>query len=258
MDLDDAIGRIEGCNSIDELKATLQSISGDYGFESFNFVDTGAPHLDAPFFIGTLKDDFLRGYIDNKLIHVDPCILRARRTNTAFSWGEVAVPQYHGVRKSGAQKTMAFALDFGFKEGFIVPFHFSDAIGRVNSSLIVFFWSDPSQKFRFLISRKKYEMHLIMIYWAQRAVDLVAETYRDGPRFAAKEAVPQQGQMLTDRERDVLAWAARGKSALDTADILHLSEDTVKTHIRNALNKLGANNKTHGVTKAIYLGLINV
>ena len=62
---------------------------------------------------------------------------------------------------------------------------------------------------------------------------------------------------MTDRERDVLSWAARGKSVLDTADILILSEDTVKTHIRNALTKLGANNKTHGVTKAIYLGLIS-
>jgi LuxR family quorum sensing-dependent transcriptional regulator len=45
---------------------------------------------------------------------------------------------------------------------------------------------------------------------------------------------------------------------MDTADILTLSEETVKTHIRNALTKLGANNKTHGVAKAIYLGLIDV
>ena len=80
----------------------------------------------------------------------------------------VQVPHYKGVRKSGAQKTMEFAYDHGLYEGFIVPFHFSDSLGRVNSSLIVFFWSDPAQKFNFLVSRKKYEMHIIMIYWAQR------------------------------------------------------------------------------------------
>jgi DNA-binding CsgD family transcriptional regulator len=61
---------------------------------------------------------------------------------------------------------------------------------------------------------------------------------------------------LTDRERDVLSWAGRGKSVLDTAEILKLSEDTVKSHIRNALKKLDATNKTHAVTKAIYLNLI--
>ena len=151
---------------------------------------------------------------------------------------------------------MEFAHDFGFQEGFIVPFHFSDSIGRVNSSLIVFFWSDAASKFAFLISRKKYEMHIIMIYWAQRAVDIVGEQIRDGARFAPKNPNNIVERDLTDRERDVLAWAGRGKSVSDTADILVLSEDTVKSHIRNAMNKLDANNKTHAVTKAIYLGLI--
>jgi LuxR family transcriptional regulator, quorum-sensing system regulator BjaR1 len=257
MDLEAAISGIEACQTIDELKQMLQRISQDYGFASFNFLDTGATHLDAPFFIGTLKPDFLQGYIESKLIHVDPCVSRARRTNTPFSWGDVLVPHYKGVRKSGAQKTMEFAYDFGFQEGFIVPFHFSDLIGRINSSLVVFFWSDLASRFRFLVSRKKHEMHIIMIYWAQRAVDLIGEQFRDGARFAARDRVFAADYDLTDRERDVLAWAGRGKSVLDTAEILSLSEDTVKTHIRNALKKLGANNKTHGVTKAIYLGLIN-
>jgi LuxR family transcriptional regulator, quorum-sensing system regulator BjaR1 len=151
---------------------------------------------------------------------------------------------------------MEYALDFGFHDGFIVPFHFSDSLGRVNSSLVVFFWSDTANKFRFLISRKKYEMHIIMICWAQRAVDIIAEQMREGVRFAPKNIGDLIGEELTDRERDVLSWAGRGKSVLDTADILELSEDTVKTHIRNALKKLNANNKTHAVTKAIYLGLI--
>jgi DNA-binding CsgD family transcriptional regulator len=257
MDLETAISGIEGCRTVDELKQMLQRISEDYGFTSFNFLDTGATHLDAPFFIGTLKPDFLQGYIDNRLVHVDPCVSRARRTNTPFSWGDVLVPHYKGVRKSGAQKTMEFAHDFGFREGFIVPFHFSDMIGRVNSSLVVFFWSDLVSKFRFLMSSKKHEMHIIMIYWAQRAVDIIGEHFRDGARFAAKDGAHAGDFDLTDRERDVLAWAGRGKSVLDTAEILGLSEDTVKTHIRNALKKLDANNKTHGVTKAIYLGLIN-
>ena len=79
---------------------------------------------------------------------------------------------------------------------------------------------------------------------------------REGARFAPKNIGDLMGEELTDRERDVLSWAGRGKSVLDTADILELSEDTVKTHVRNALKKLNANNKTHAVTKAIYLGLI--
>lgn len=257
MALEEVISGIEGCKTIDALKAELQHICEDFGFAAFNFLDTGATHLDAPFFMGTLNEKFLQGYIDNKLIHVDPCILRARRTNTPFAWSDILYPQNNGPRKTGASKTMEFAYDFGFHEGFIVPFHFSDSIGRINSSLIVFFWSDAASKFRFLISSKKYEMHIIMIYWAQRAVDIVGDELRDGARFAPKISSRFIERELTDRERDVLAWAGRGKSVLDTAEILNLSEDTVKTHIRHALHKLDANNKTHAVTKAIYLGLIN-
>jgi DNA-binding CsgD family transcriptional regulator len=137
-----------------------------------------------------------------------------------------------------------------------VPFHFSDSLGRVNSSLVVFFWSDAKKKLNFLISRKKYEMHIVMIYWAQRAVDIIGEQTRDGPRFTPKNLTYSSERELTDRERDVLSWAGRGKSVLDTAEILKLSEDTVKSHIRNALKKLDATNKTHAVTKAIYLNLI--
>jgi len=257
MGLEETIATVESCATIDDLLRTLTHVSENYGFASFNFLDTGTPHLDEPFYIGTLRDEFLNGYVDEKLVHVDPCVSAARRTNTPFTWGTVPVPQYRGVRKSGAQKTMEFAYDHGYTEGLIVPFHYCDTIGRLNSALIVFFWSDKAQKFRFIVSRKKHEMHLIMVYWAQRAVDIIGEQYRDGARFARVDAQTKDKHNLTDRERDVLAWAARGKTAQDTADILTLSEDTVHTHVRNALRKLNANNKTHGVAKAIYLGLID-
>jgi len=106
------------------------------------------------------------------------------------------------------------------------------------------------------LSRKKHEISIVMIYWAQRAADLVGESFRGGARFAPVDLAPE-AQTLTDRERDVLSWAARGKTAKDTADLMHVSEMTVNTHIRNAIGKLGANSKTHAATKAIYLGLIN-
>jgi LuxR family transcriptional regulator len=61
---------------------------------------------------------------------------------------------------------------------------------------------------------------------------------------------------LTDREVEVLRWAADGKTAADSAAILAISERTVIFHIDNALRKLGAANKTAGVLKAAMLRLI--
>jgi len=61
---------------------------------------------------------------------------------------------------------------------------------------------------------------------------------------------------LTEREVEVLRWAADGKTASESAEILAISERTVIFHIDNALRKLGAANKTAGVLKAAMLRLI--
>ena len=48
---------------------------------------------------------------------------------------------------------------------------------------------------------------------------------------------------LTDRERQVLRLAADGQSGADIADVLHLSEGTVRNYLSEAVGKLGGRNK---------------
>ncbi len=62
---------------------------------------------------------------------------------------------------------------------------------------------------------------------------------------------------LSKRQREVLQWAARGKTDWEIATILCLSERSVKFHLESARNKLNATNRTHAVAKALLLGLIN-
>ena len=65
-------------------------------------------------------------------------------------------------------------------------------------------------------------------------------------------------QVLTPREREVLAWSAEGKSAAEIAEILGIGKRTVDGHADNAIRKLGASNRTHAVALAIRLGLVEV
>jgi DNA-binding CsgD family transcriptional regulator len=61
---------------------------------------------------------------------------------------------------------------------------------------------------------------------------------------------------LTGREKEILLWAASGKTAFQTADLLCISTDTVNFHMKNCLRKLGVANKTAAAAKAMSLGLL--
>lgn len=63
---------------------------------------------------------------------------------------------------------------------------------------------------------------------------------------------------LTPREIDVLNLVARGNSNKETAAQLSLTEETVKSHIRNILSKLGANDRTHAVAIGVKRGIIDL
>lgn len=52
---------------------------------------------------------------------------------------------------------------------------------------------------------------------------------------------------LTQRQRQILQLLADGESTTFAARSLGLSEETVKTHTKNALARLGARNRTHAV-----------
>ena len=59
---------------------------------------------------------------------------------------------------------------------------------------------------------------------------------------------------VTTREREVLTWAAAGKSAWETSAILCISEATVITHLDNIRRKLNASNTTQAVVTALRFG----
>lgn len=68
--------------------------------------------------------------------------------------------------------------------------------------------------------------------------------------------IPEQPEMLTPRENDVLRLLAQGQSNKEIARALHLVEDTVKSHVRHILAKLGVQSRTQAVLVAMRLGIV--
>ena len=81
---------------------------------------------------------------------------------------------------------------------------------------------------------------------------------RISPELATEIAEHATDDALTPREIDVLRLIARGNANKIIAAELSLTEETVKSHIRNILSKLGANDRTHAVAIGLKRGIIEL
>lgn len=63
--------------------------------------------------------------------------------------------------------------------------------------------------------------------------------------------------VLSPREREILGLLSKGLSGEEAAKQLFLSSETVRTHVRNAMTKLGAATRVHAVALALKRGEIS-
>jgi DNA-binding NarL/FixJ family response regulator len=68
-------------------------------------------------------------------------------------------------------------------------------------------------------------------------------------RPSSTTPAPADPSALTEREEGVLTFVADGKSNADIAAAMHLSESTVKFHLRNLFAKLGVTNRTEAAAR---------
>ena len=81
---------------------------------------------------------------------------------------------------------------------------------------------------------------------------------RVSAEVAAHLAEHMSDESLTDREIDVLRHVAGGNRNKDIAELLFISEETVKVHIKHVMEKLGANDRTQAVAIAVRRGIIQI
>jgi DNA-binding NarL/FixJ family response regulator len=78
------------------------------------------------------------------------------------------------------------------------------------------------------------------------------------PEVAARLAEHLGEEDLTTRELEVLRLIRDGYRNKQIADQLAIAETTVNFHIKNLVDKLGANDRTHAVTIALRRGLLQI
>jgi len=223
----------------DDVANSLRRIMTPFGLELYGFfarVPGPGERLDTIAFNKQTPGlaEWLKLYDDRRYAEIDPVMRRLNQTVTPFEHDEVsydldprAVELKHGRR------------DFGFASGFSVPIFGST--GR-NGFVSYGIFKGPKPD---LPAHKKRTLHLISVYAADRICSL---------RSAQSAPKP----VLTNRQREVLTWAAAGKSAWEMGEILKISSRTVEEHAQQALQRLGAVNRTQAVAIAIRDRLIAI
>lgn len=248
-----ALNALVRSRSYEELGGVLMRTIRALGYACYSYLEIRPlwyPGEPEPFYLTTLSPEFVRGYIEKEFLPHDPLVIRATSTTIPFLWSSFS--EFHSWmrprrgRRGKGERLFEFAHECGYTEAQEIPLHAVDRRGRPVSALISLYWQrDPSR-----LTQPKVTpiwLRLVAAYFHERVLDLRSQRGTD------PEGAPPS---LSDRERECLLWACRGKTRGETANILKVSERTIEFHFETTLRKLGVHNKCHAVATAIHLGLI--
>jgi DNA-binding NarL/FixJ family response regulator len=92
-----------------------------------------------------------------------------------------------------------------------------------------------------------------------QAIEMIYENRRCVPPQIRERLLEMIGrEELSQRELEVLALVAQGKSNKEIAQHLFISDKTARNHVASCLGKLGARDRTEASTTAIRRGLIRL
>ncbi len=214
-----------------------------FGYDRFCYsLITAHPSLGLDAGHGIAKnypDDWMSHYKANNYERIDPIPRYGYTASKPFTWE--LVMQTRKLRRE-EKKVMNEARDAGLLDGLAVPLFGRNGelagVGMASSTGGVRLDASLVGKIRAL----SYQFHL---------------TYTELMRKQDRGAAGNLEQVrLSAREREILLWAAEGKSDAVIAEIIGVSHATIRFHMNNIFKKLQANERTLATVKAIRLGLI--
>ncbi|CAA7625724.1 LuxR family transcriptional regulator [Magnetospirillum sp. UT-4] len=182
-------------------------------------------------YIGDWQAEWSQRYADQGYLDIDPVVERLLRSVTPFLWQDTVAQ-----RPTGAPERVVLneARDFGLKAGAEIPIH-EHGFGVATFSV----FSERESDFVKAWAEYKHNLHIFSLYFHEKYASLLPPD---------EELAPPA---LSRRERECLVWTSRGKTAWEVAEILHISERTVKLYLDAATRKLGSFSKHHAVVKAV-------
>lgn len=220
-----------------ELAEALGIVCGELGFNYFALTH----HVDmrqAPqpaIRLHNYPPDWVAYFDDQKLGPSDPVHRASHLTSVGFAWSQL--PRLIELTPRD-REILDRAGCSGIGDGFTVPAHVP---GESNGSC----------SFATRQGRPVPEEHLPV---AQLVGAFAFEAARRLWRMRGTDA-PRRS--LSDRQRDCVIWASRGKSDWEIARILGISHETVTQHLKQARQRYGVSKRTMLTVSALFDGTIS-
>lgn len=171
-------------------------------------------------------------YAQQRYVEIDPTVRLAMQSDKPFVW---------------TSRLVASAPEF-WEEARAAGLH----VGWAQSSL-----GDAAPRGMLTVARSATPLWPTEVVRKERHLRVLATVAHQRLSQLMLPAQPaRHGAKLTTREIEVLQWTADGKTTLEIADLLNLSECTVRFHVRNVITKLNVANKTAAAVFAAMNGML--
>lgn len=184
---------------------------------------------------GSYDPVWIQRYVDKEYLRVDPVIIGCFQRFHPVNWKRLD----WSSKAARAFREDAIAHGVG-NQGYSIP------VRGPNGQFALFSVSHNASDDDWASFTQKNQRNLILIshYLNQKALEL------------EKDRKPEPARSLSPREVDALTFLAMGYGRGQVAEMLSISEHTLRAYIESARFKLGAMNTTHAVARALNEGLI--
>ncbi len=219
-----------------EITAALELIRdiGQYQNVTYHLAYRTNSATDMPYIKSTYSFSWLGHYLQKQYQEIDPVITQGFNKDTPFFWSDLdqSDPQHVDFFKD------AYEHGAG-RDGFSIPLSDKSqrkAMFSVTTNLGVEDWKGK-------------------IHAERNTLEQIADILHRKAILAVYGS--EEGPSLAPREIECLYWTAKGKDGPTVADILDISEHTVRDYLKAARHKLGCHTIAQAIHEATKRRLIN-
>lgn len=235
LNLDQIITDLDATKAHSELDAIIFSLRDAFKIDHivYHWVDSAGDNYG----FGTYSAEWQTRYLEKNYLRIDPVITGCFQRFHPVDWKRL------DWSSKAAREFMSDAIKFGVgNQGYSIP------IRGPNGQFALFTASHTCSDEEWEAFTLDYGRDLILMAHYVNRKALEFEPGRKG----------EPPQSLSPREIDAMTLLAMGYNRAQVAQSLSISEHTLRVYIESARFKLGAQNTTHAVARAMSRGLIVV